>query len=196
MVGLLHERPDLEEVNFWRPGGRRFSALSPGEPLLFRLKSPINRIGGFGLFARYASLPVWRAWEVFAQANGTSDEADLLTRLARLARRLVTRADLIGCVAVNGCVFFDQDFWLEVPQSFNPQKPLGFGHRSRRNRRSASVGGLSGTRLRYSPGARLDSGGGRTPTPRAALSSHSAPRARVLPAGGHGSLWRRMRSHR
>jgi putative restriction endonuclease len=122
---FLHARPDLEEVNFWRPGGRRFSALSPGEPLFFRLKSPINRIGGFGLFARYASLPVWRAWEVFSQANGTSDEAELLARLARLARRPVTRSDSIGCVAVNGCVFLDPGSWLDVPPSFNPQNLSG-----------------------------------------------------------------------
>jgi putative restriction endonuclease len=123
---FLHGRPpELDEVNFWRPGGRRFSALSAGEPLFFRLKSPINRIGGFGLFARYASLPVWRAWEVFGQANGTGDEAELLTRLARLARRPVTRSDSIGCVAVNGCVFFDPDSWLEVPGSFNPQNLSG-----------------------------------------------------------------------
>jgi putative restriction endonuclease len=53
----LSARSDLTEVNFWRPGGRRFIALSPGEPFFFRLKSPINRIGGFGLFARDARLP-------------------------------------------------------------------------------------------------------------------------------------------
>lgn len=53
---FLKERASLREVNFWRPGGRRFAALAAGEPLFFRLKSPINRIGGFGLFARYASL--------------------------------------------------------------------------------------------------------------------------------------------
>jgi putative restriction endonuclease len=122
---FLGARPELEEVNFWRPGGRRFAALSPGEPLFFRLKSPIDRIGGFGLFARYASLPVWRAWEVFGQANGTSDEAALLTRLAKLARRPVTRSDSIGCVAVNGCVFFDPDSWIAVPHSFNPQNLSG-----------------------------------------------------------------------
>jgi putative restriction endonuclease len=122
---FLRVRPELEEVNFWRPGGRAFRALSPGGPLFFRLKSPVNRIGGFGLFARYASLPVWRAWEVFEQANGTSDETELLVRLERLARHPVTHADLIGCVAVNGCVFFDEDSLLDVPKSFNPQNLSG-----------------------------------------------------------------------
>lgn len=106
---FLRARPDLGEVNFWRPGGRRFSALSPGEPFFFRIKSPTNRIGGFGLFARYASLPVWRAWEVFGHANGTQDEPELLARLAKLARRPVGRSDAIGCVAVTDCVLFEPD---------------------------------------------------------------------------------------
>ena len=122
---FLHARREFGEVNFWRPGGRRFSALTPGEPFFFRLKSPISRIGGFGLFARYASLPVWRAWEVFGQANGTEDEAALLARLARLARRPVGQSDTVGCVAVADCVFFDPDGWLEVPASFNPQNLSG-----------------------------------------------------------------------
>lgn len=89
------------------------------------MKSPINRIGGFGLFARYASLPVWRAWEVFGEANGTADQSDLLERLARLARRPVSLSDAVGCVAVADCAFFDPDSWLEVPANFNPQNLSG-----------------------------------------------------------------------
>ena len=122
---FLQPRSDLREVNFWRPGGRRFSALAPGEPFFFRLKSPINRIGGFGLFARDASLPVWRAWEVFGQANGTLNEGELLDRLARLARRPVGISDSIGCVAVTDCVFFGPDALLGVPPSFRPQNLSG-----------------------------------------------------------------------
>jgi putative restriction endonuclease len=99
--------------------------VSVGEPFFFRLKSPINRIGGFGLFARDARLPVWRAWEVFGHANGVQDEGELLERLARLARRPVTRADLIGCVAVAECTFFAPDDWLAVPSSFRPQNLSG-----------------------------------------------------------------------
>lgn len=121
----LSDRPDLQEVNFWRPGGRRFAALSPGEPFFFRLKSPINRIGGFGLFARYASLPVWRAWEVFGLANGVDGERAFLDRLGRLARRDVGLGDLIGCVAVSECVFFDPDEWVAVPTTFRPQNLSG-----------------------------------------------------------------------
>ena len=123
---FLRERPELGEVNFWRPGGgRRFAALVPGEPFFFRLKSPIGRIGGFGLFARYAALPVWRAWEIFGQANGVETEIALLERLARLARRPVGEGDVVGCVAVSECVFFDSDELVDVPPSFRPQNLSG-----------------------------------------------------------------------
>ena len=133
----LSARPGIHEVNFWRPGGRRFAALSPGEPFFFRLNSPINRIGGFGLFARYASLPVWRAWEVFGPANGVDDERALLERLGRLARRQVGPGDLVGCVAVSECVLFEADEWVNVPATFRPQNlsgavidlRIGDGHR-------------------------------------------------------------------
>jgi hypothetical protein len=47
---LLSGRPDIDEVNFWRPSGGAFRALSPGEPLLFRLKAPHNKIAGLGFF--------------------------------------------------------------------------------------------------------------------------------------------------
>lgn len=97
---FLSAAPELSEVNFWRPGGRTFSALRAGEPFFFRLKSPVNKIGGSGLFARYAPLPVWRAWEVFGLANGVRDEREFVERLERLARRPVSRSVVI-CIACS-----------------------------------------------------------------------------------------------
>jgi hypothetical protein len=52
-------RRSVDEANFWRPGGTGFHALRPGEPFFFKLKAPHLGIGGFGLFARFARLPVW-----------------------------------------------------------------------------------------------------------------------------------------
>lgn len=44
---LAELRPD--EVNFWQPSGSgSFQALSPGEPLLFKLHSPNDFIVGGG----------------------------------------------------------------------------------------------------------------------------------------------------
>jgi hypothetical protein len=71
----------------------------------FKLKAPYNAIGGFGLFARFAPLPVWRAWDVFGQANGTADEHELLKRLGRLnglpLRRDIHRLFDLGFVTVR-----------------------------------------------------------------------------------------------
>lgn len=43
----LSGRPNLDEVNFWQPSGRRrFQALNPGDPFLFKLHYPDNFIVG------------------------------------------------------------------------------------------------------------------------------------------------------
>ncbi|MDT8396978.1 MAG: HNH endonuclease, partial [bacterium] len=48
---FLSRRPDLDEINFWQPGGsRRFRALKPGELFLFKLRRPNDFIVGGGYF--------------------------------------------------------------------------------------------------------------------------------------------------
>ena len=109
---FLRARPEITEVNFWRPGGGLFRALPPGAPFFFKLKRPHDAIGGFGLFARAERLPVWRAWDVFGQANGTRDEHELLLRLDRLGGRDnlgLGHGRMIGCVAITEPVFFAPD---------------------------------------------------------------------------------------
>jgi putative restriction endonuclease len=118
---FLRARPELTEVNFWRPSGRVFN-LAPGAPFFFKLKRPHNAIGGFGLFARAQRLPVWRAWDVFGPANGTKDEHHLLMRLDRLggADTLgLGRNRPIGCVAITEPVFFTPDEWVAVPSDWS-----------------------------------------------------------------------------
>ena len=49
---FLSNLPEIDEVNFWQPGGRQhFRTLSPGEPFLFKLRSPRDFIVGGGFFA-------------------------------------------------------------------------------------------------------------------------------------------------
>jgi len=69
---FLSSENDVAEVNFWWPGSTTFRALGPGELLAFRLKSPRNKIGGFGVFSDYSRLPIQMAWETFGRANGVS----------------------------------------------------------------------------------------------------------------------------
>ncbi len=119
---FLRARPEITEVNFWRPGGVLFRALPPGAPFFFKLKRRYDAIGGFGLFARAERLPVWRAWDVFGQANGTRDEHELLLRLDRLGgidQRGLGRGRMIGCIAITEPVFFAPDEWVAVPSDWS-----------------------------------------------------------------------------
>ncbi|HEY3759460.1 MAG TPA: HNH endonuclease [Solirubrobacteraceae bacterium] len=126
---FLSARADLQEINFWRPSSRGFAALAVGEPLFFRLKSPINRIAGFGLLSRFAVLPVWRAWDVFGAANGVADEAGLLARLNHLAvsptPKAFTSRDAIGCIVLTSWTTIAREHWLAVPSSFSATNPSG-----------------------------------------------------------------------
>jgi putative restriction endonuclease len=119
---FLRARPEIDEVNFWRPKPDRFRAISEGEVFFFKLRSPHNAIGGFGLYSRFAALPVWRAWDVFGQANGAATVEELRRRLGSNtgARNAVDVDRLIGCIAVTQPVFFTPDEWVRVPDDFSP----------------------------------------------------------------------------
>ncbi|MGP0048840.1 MAG: hypothetical protein ACLPZR_08345 [Solirubrobacteraceae bacterium] len=65
---------------------------------------------------------MWRAWDVFGQANGTSDEHVLLERLQRLSGepRISEGLDrLVGCIAVTDTVFFEPDEWVPTPADWS-----------------------------------------------------------------------------
>jgi putative restriction endonuclease len=82
---FLSEHQPLDEVNHWQPGGRlRFNALGPGELLVFRLKAPINRIAGYGIFAPSALLPINLAWSSFGLKNGHLDFPSFKDAIYRL----------------------------------------------------------------------------------------------------------------
>jgi len=114
--------PAREEVNFWRPGGLNFRAIEPGEPFFFKLKGRHDAIGGFGIFARSARLPVWALWDVFGSANGTHDERELRERLARLSGNPWVKTDndrMIGCLSISTPVFFPPDEWVPTPRDWH-----------------------------------------------------------------------------
>lgn len=134
--GLLLQRArsgaGVEEVNFWRPSARTpFQALAQGEPLLFRLKSPVNQIGGFGFFQGYSALPVWLAWETFGVGNGVGSLAAFQERLRRIRDR--ARIDLgasvsIGCILLVDPVFFDESELVDLPSDWKFRTVSGKGY--------------------------------------------------------------------
>lgn len=120
---FLRDLGPLDEVNFWQPsGGRAFHAVAPGEPIFFRLKAPLNRIGGFGLLARHERLPVRLAWDCFEERNGARSFAEMLARVRRYVRRPGEPPPgpmhEIGCLMISAPVFFALDAAVEEPRDW------------------------------------------------------------------------------
>lgn len=120
---FLSARPELDEVNFWRPGGEQpFKQLNPGDLLLFRLKSPIDKIAGGGVFVTFSIYPVGLAWEAFGVKNGAPDERAFYNRIARYKRyesgEAVPQDAKIGCIVLQAPFFLPKPLWIDVPSVY------------------------------------------------------------------------------
>jgi putative restriction endonuclease len=118
---FLSAQPQLEEVNFWQPGGSTaFKALQPGELFLFKLHSPRNFIVGGGLFGHASLLPLSIAWETFRTLNGVPTLEEMRARIAKYRRDVADpRADYqIGCRILEAPFFLTEDQWIPVPVSW------------------------------------------------------------------------------
>ncbi len=116
---FLSAEPNLTEVNFWWPGEMAFRALQPGELLVFRLKSPRNKVGGFGVFSSHSPLPIQMAWETFGRANGSPSYDDLRQAIGRLRIEPVGPATNIGCTVLVEPVFLPPHLWFDLPASWS-----------------------------------------------------------------------------
>jgi HNH endonuclease len=103
---FLHSRPDLREVNFWRPGNRKTKALK-GTPWLFLLRGT-NQIWGCGFFSTSSSMSVEMAWDTFHEANGFSTLEAFREKMARLKREPPTRLSAIGCAVLSDPQYFSE----------------------------------------------------------------------------------------
>jgi putative restriction endonuclease len=118
---FLSQRPHLDEVNFWQPGGNReFSALSPGELFLFKLHYPENVIVGGGFFATSSILPCSLAWETFGEKNGASTYAEMRRRIEKYRRSSPEPHEdyKVGCIILEQPFFLEKSAWINVPSSF------------------------------------------------------------------------------
>lgn len=105
-------------MNHWQPGGRQqFSALVPGELLVFRLRSPVNQIAGYGVFARAALLPLSLAWTSFGIKNGHPDFESFRAAILRLNPE---NRGTIGYRILTQPVFLPEERWFSPP----PDWPL------------------------------------------------------------------------
>ncbi|MFP4002943.1 MAG: HNH endonuclease, partial [Alphaproteobacteria bacterium] len=89
--------------------------------MLFRLKSPRNVIGGFGVFSHASKLPISLAWEAFGIKNGARSFAEMRERIGRLrSREGGPLTDyVIGARILVQPVFLPEHLWIPQPESWS-----------------------------------------------------------------------------
>ncbi|NTW33194.1 MAG: HNH endonuclease [Bacteroidetes bacterium] len=108
-----------EDINFWQPGGSvSFKVLQSGAPFLFKLKSPLNAIGGIGFFSSHTFLPLSVAWDAFGNRNGceTYDEFNKLILQYRSDKFNINPT--IGCIVLTNPIFFKEEDWIKTPSDW------------------------------------------------------------------------------
>lgn len=126
----LSRLPNVDEVNFWQPGGSHvFKALKPGELFLFKLKKPYNHVAGGGFFTHSSLLPVSLAWEAFGEKNGAATFQEMRQKIAGLRTEGVEPYEdfQIGCILLQQPFFLPQAEWLPVPSDFHRSLMQGKG---------------------------------------------------------------------
>ena len=120
------ESGPFDEVNFWQPSGDRgFAAIRAGELFLFKLKSPRNAIGGFGVFFHAYNVPISLAWEAFGAKNGAPSLPEMRRRVSRYRKDSGPLDYTIGCRIVVQPVFLPRELWVPQPESWSPQTVTG-----------------------------------------------------------------------
>lgn len=114
---FLSSRGDLDEVNFWRPGGGTLNAQR-GMPFLFKLKAPRNAIAGGGYFEYSEPLTLREAWEFYGPKNGTETFDALRIRIERYRKTALSPTDRIGCILLAQPFFLVPDEWIPAPDDW------------------------------------------------------------------------------
>jgi putative restriction endonuclease len=115
--------PNIDEVNFWQPGGnRQFNVLKKGELFLFKLHSPRNFIVGGGFFAYSNILPLSLAWDSFAEKNGVDSITEMRRRIEFYRKQSSSQSIdySIGCILLEQPFFFSEAEWIPVPADWKP----------------------------------------------------------------------------
>lgn len=123
---FLKDRTDLDEVNFWRPNPKGFSALNPGEPFLFKLHSPRDFIVGGGFFTYSSILPSSLAWQAFGEKNGAPTLEEKRRRIEKYRRSSPSVEDYsIGCILLSQPFFFAENRWISAPMDWKKSIQVG-----------------------------------------------------------------------
>ncbi len=114
---LSHINP--EDINFWQPSGSvNFKVLKTGAPFLFKLKSPLNVIGGIGFFSSHTFLPMTIAWDTFRNRNGCNTFNDFSRMILSYRSDKDNINPTIGCIVLTNPIFFKKEDWIETPSDW------------------------------------------------------------------------------
>jgi putative restriction endonuclease len=129
---FLRDRPQLDEVNFWKPGSGsgQFRALDPGELFLFKLHaSDGGAVVGGATFMCSSRFPAWVAWEAFGEKNGAVDFPQMRARIERYRREPIGQGEVeIGCLILREPFFFEESDWIPAPRDWRPSTQQGKGY--------------------------------------------------------------------
>lgn len=108
-----------EDINFWQPSGTvNFKVLQAGAPFLFKLKSPLNVIGGIGFFSSHTFLPMSIAWDTFRDRNGCGSYDEFKRMILNYRADKQNINPTIGCIVLTNPIFFKQEDWIETPKDW------------------------------------------------------------------------------
>jgi putative restriction endonuclease len=102
---FLRARPEVREVNFWRPGVASMH-MAKGTPWLFLVRGT-SEIRGCGFFSTFDFMPIGVAWDTFEQANGFNEFALFLSKIAHLRKKPDPAVGKIGCAVLSDVEYFD-----------------------------------------------------------------------------------------
>jgi putative restriction endonuclease len=125
---FLSRQPSLDEVNFWKPGGKTgFRALESGGLFLFKLHAPRNFIVGGGHFAHFSFIPASLAWEAFGTNNGARTFEEMRDRIGAYREERIGLLDdpTIGCVLLEQPFFFSEEEWIPEPADWKSATQQG-----------------------------------------------------------------------
>lgn len=127
---FLSNEAGIDEVNFWRPGGKQpFRQLEPGDLFLFRLGQPDNAIAGGGVYTHFSFAPIVQVWEAFERKNGTPDYATFQQLIARYKKLddapEQVASTIIGCIVLTAPFFLPRNRWIPIPTEYEVNSPQG-----------------------------------------------------------------------
>lgn len=134
----------VDEVNFWLPKATSpMKAMSPGEPIFFRLKKPDYAIAGYGFFAHFGVLDLDMAWSVFGWKNGDPNKVRFLERIGGYRGLNLfdpSRPRMpIGCTTLRDATFWPEDQWIPWGDAEGWPKNVVQGKTERDARRAARL---------------------------------------------------------